>query len=184
MMAVTKLRRMIFIIVVLLVVCLITGLITSIYALTSEGYQNVVPSKQGKGLESVKSAYIDSTLRTVLTVTGTRSTTTNLVHNSAVGQVFVGKGRSQKFVVNSGFLTAPARNGRSCCLLPGDADNNGIVNILDYTFIQNYLYKGGVAPFCPASADVNSSCTITIIDMTYLLNYLYKGGAPPTCGCA
>ena len=65
--------------------------------------------------------------------------------------------------------------------LCGDANSDGLMNILDVTFLINYLYKGGTAPDPIESGDVNSSETINILDITYLINYLYKGGPAPVC---
>jgi hypothetical protein len=70
-----------------------------------------------------------------------------------------------------------------CCNVPGDANSTETVNILDVTYIINYLYKGGPPPECLNEGDVNETCTINILDVTFLINYLYKGGPPPTCGC-
>ena len=60
----------------------------------------------------------------------------------------------------------------------GDADFSGSINILDVTYIINYLYKGGPEPdlYC---ADANATGMINILDVTYIINYLYKGGPPP-----
>ncbi|HHI03750.1 MAG TPA: M6 family metalloprotease domain-containing protein, partial [candidate division Zixibacteria bacterium] len=65
--------------------------------------------------------------------------------------------------------------------LCGDTDLSGGINILDVTFVINYLYKGGPAPVPPQSADVNKSGSINILDVTHIINYLYKGGPPPDC---
>ncbi|MFH2035922.1 MAG: dockerin type I domain-containing protein [Candidatus Zixiibacteriota bacterium] len=69
-----------------------------------------------------------------------------------------------------------------CCVVPGDANHNGVVNILDITFTIAYLYKGGAAPVCLDEADANSNEVINILDITYNIAYLYKGGAAPICG--
>jgi hypothetical protein len=63
----------------------------------------------------------------------------------------------------------------------GDANNDGIVNILDITYLINYIYKGGAALDRPGAGDVNSSGGINILDITYLINYVYKGGLAPDC---
>jgi len=68
-----------------------------------------------------------------------------------------------------------------CCDVPGDANNNGAVNILDVTYLINYLYKSGPAPVCDDEADANGNSAINILDATYLINYLYKDGAAPIC---
>jgi len=82
-------------------------------------------------------------------------------------------------------LFDPESHGQSeCDCKPGDADGNGAHNILDITYIINYLYKGGPPPIpyplCSGDADCN--CSLNILDATYLIKYLYKGGPPP-CSC-
>jgi hypothetical protein len=77
---------------------------------------------------------------------------------------------------------APDPSLCGCCDVPGDANNNGSVNILDITFEISYLYKGGPAPDCNDEADANGNGTVNILDITYLISYLYKGGPAPICG--
>ncbi|MFH2036473.1 MAG: dockerin type I domain-containing protein [Candidatus Zixiibacteriota bacterium] len=66
-------------------------------------------------------------------------------------------------------------------IICGDADNNGVINILDITFLISYLYKNGTAPVSLWAADPNGSITINILDITYLITYLYKNGPAPIC---
>ena len=61
----------------------------------------------------------------------------------------------------------------------GDANSDGNINILDVTFIINYLYRGGPAPDPLQKADPDCSGAINILDITHIINYLYKGGAAP-----
>ncbi|SYZ73402.1 hypothetical protein TRIP_C21520 [Candidatus Zixiibacteriota bacterium] len=63
----------------------------------------------------------------------------------------------------------------------GDANNSWTVNILDVSFIINYLYKHGQAPQSLASVDVNHSGGINILDVSYLINYMYKQGLDLNC---
>ncbi|SYZ72315.1 hypothetical protein TRIP_C20430 [Candidatus Zixiibacteriota bacterium] len=65
--------------------------------------------------------------------------------------------------------------------LCGDANSSGTVNILDVSYIINYLYKGGAAPNPWQSADVNHSWSINILDVSYLINNLYKHGPALNC---
>jgi len=60
----------------------------------------------------------------------------------------------------------------------GDANFDELVNILDVTFLINYLYKSGPAPelYC---GDADANGMLNILDVTYLINYLYKDGPPP-----
>jgi len=71
--------------------------------------------------------------------------------------------------------------GDACEWICGDADGSGAVNILDASFLINYLYKGGPAPDPTESCDVDSSGGINLLDITTLINYLYKFGPEPNC---
>jgi len=63
----------------------------------------------------------------------------------------------------------------------GDADGSSAVNLLDITFLINYLYKEGEAPNPIDSADADGSGAVNLLDITYLINYLYKDGPEPLC---
>ncbi len=63
----------------------------------------------------------------------------------------------------------------------GDANNDSTVNILDITFLINYLYKGGPAPEFLEACNANGDDAVNILDITYLIAYLYKGGPKPEC---
>ncbi len=67
--------------------------------------------------------------------------------------------------------------------IAGDADNNGAINILDVSFVVNYLYKSGPVPEIPNQADPDHSCAINILDVSCLINFLYKNGPAPQLGC-
>ncbi|MEW5923215.1 MAG: dockerin type I repeat-containing protein [Candidatus Zixiibacteriota bacterium] len=73
----------------------------------------------------------------------------------------------------------------ACDCNSGDANGNGSTNILDITFLINYLYKGGPAPipYPICSGDANCNCFVNILDVTYLITYLYRGGPAP-CQCS
>jgi hypothetical protein len=61
----------------------------------------------------------------------------------------------------------------------GDADGDGILNMLDILFSIGYLYKGGPAPNPVESADADCDGTVNMLDILYLIAYLYKGGPEP-----
>jgi hypothetical protein len=63
----------------------------------------------------------------------------------------------------------------------GDANSDESINILDATFIINYLYKDGPPPSPEESANVNNDGGINLLDATHLVNYLYKDGPEPVC---
>jgi len=62
----------------------------------------------------------------------------------------------------------------------GDADGSGEVNILDATYLLNFLYKDGLSPkYDTRMGDIDASGAINILDVVYLIDYLYRGGPEP-----
>jgi len=61
----------------------------------------------------------------------------------------------------------------------GDPSGNEAINLLDITYLINYLYKGGPPPIPEAAGDADCNMAINILDVTYLIYYLYKDGNPP-----
>ncbi|MCH7878956.1 MAG: dockerin type I repeat-containing protein [candidate division Zixibacteria bacterium] len=70
----------------------------------------------------------------------------------------------------------------SCCLLAGDANGDGRVNIADVTFIISRIFTGGAPPPCNDAADANGDNTNNIIDITYLIARIFADGPAPVCG--
>ena len=78
----------------------------------------------------------------------------------------------------------PSVTGGNIIVLPflcGDANSDIAVNILDITYLIDYLYRTGPPPSSPDAADVNHDAAVNILDITYLINYLYKSGSAPDC---
>jgi hypothetical protein len=71
-----------------------------------------------------------------------------------------------------------------CDCIPGDANNDGEVNIGDAVYIIAYVFKGGPppAPYLLCSGDANCDCELNIGDAVYIIAYVFKGGPPP-CTC-
>ncbi len=64
----------------------------------------------------------------------------------------------------------------------GDGNGDGNVNLLDITFMINFLYKDGPDPVGHILvADVNGDGNANLLDITYMINYLYKDGSVPAC---
>ena len=63
----------------------------------------------------------------------------------------------------------------------GDADGNIQIDILDVTYMIDYLYRNGPSPIMIKSSDANDSGNINLLNIIYLINYLYKGGPTPVC---
>jgi hypothetical protein len=68
--------------------------------------------------------------------------------------------------------------------VPGDANNDGTVNVADVMYTINYLFADGDPSCITEAADPDSSCAVNIGDVIYLVNYLYSNGDPPKRGCA
>jgi hypothetical protein len=66
-------------------------------------------------------------------------------------------------------------------IICGDADNDGIVNLLDIVYLIDWKYKSGPAPVFEESCDVNSDSTVDILDIIYMIDFKFKGGPAPVC---
>lgn len=102
-----------------------------------------------------------------------------------MGQPFFGRGgrSGTLFVVNNGFLLAQEQEGRSCCLYPGDANADGALNLLDFLYLNSYIYDTppGPAPPCIYSADANGDYTINLLDMLRISGWLGGTSDHPIC---
>ncbi|MFQ6009159.1 MAG: M1 family aminopeptidase, partial [Candidatus Zixiibacteriota bacterium] len=67
--------------------------------------------------------------------------------------------------------------------IPGDVNFNGSVNIVDVTYLVDYLFRSGPPPPVLNAADVNGSCSIAVDDVTYFVDYLFRDGPAPVTGC-
>lgn len=65
----------------------------------------------------------------------------------------------------------------------GDANGDCNVNVLDITFLINFIYKHGSSPDAAFEGDIDGNCRVNILDVTYLINSLYKNGPTPAIGC-
>ena len=75
--------------------------------------------------------------------------------------------------------TDPTKPPCGCCLLRGDVDRSGAINVSDLTYLVAYLFSGGAPPPCADEGDVDGSGAINVSDLTYLVAYLFSGGPPP-----
>ncbi|MBU8932719.1 MAG: right-handed parallel beta-helix repeat-containing protein [candidate division Zixibacteria bacterium] len=70
----------------------------------------------------------------------------------------------------------------SCCVVRGDVDHSGIINIADLTYLVAYMFTGGPPPPCTEEGNVDGQSgkgPINIADVTYLVCYLFLGSCPP-----
>jgi hypothetical protein len=66
----------------------------------------------------------------------------------------------------------------------GNLTHTHDVNIADLTYLIDYFFRGGPAPYPLFVSDMNGVCNVNIADLTYLVDYLFKGGPPPKAGVA
>jgi len=84
-----------------------------------------------------------------------------------------------------------------CCTgTAGNVDSDSLdnVNILDLTFVVDFIFRGGGAPLCPREGDVNGDGNeeTNILDLTALVDFIFRGGkrtcrlysAYTYCSCA
>ena len=69
---------------------------------------------------------------------------------------------------------------RHCLTLPGDANNDGAVNVGDQVTLVNFVFKATAPPDCPAEGDANGDGGINVGDAVYLGNYVFKNALCPT----
>jgi hypothetical protein len=74
----------------------------------------------------------------------------------------------------------------SCCDMPGDANDDGAINILDITWLIAFIYPppGDPPPPCMYEGDANGDCTHNILDITYLIAFIYPPPGDPAPICA
>ncbi len=112
-----------------------------------------------------------------------RASSANYGATVTVGQVSSGECSSSNFGVNQGFwlIISGGGGGGGCCDTPGDASDDGVVNVGDAVYLVTYIFKGGPAPPCMAEGDANCDLTVNVGDAVYVINYVFKGGPAPCC---
>ena len=67
--------------------------------------------------------------------------------------------------------------------LCGDVDGSGgIPNVVDLTYLVDYLFFDGSPPPVLEAANVDGKGGINVVDLTYLVDYLFFEGPAPICG--
>jgi len=73
----------------------------------------------------------------------------------------------------------------ACCIGSRGNVNGSVgdgVNVVDITFLVQYLFKGGTTPPCKEEADMSVNNSVNVVDLTTLVNFLFRGGPPmPAC---
>ncbi len=84
-----------------------------------------------------------------------------------------------RFLGDDGFV--PTLSG-NCCIVAGDANDDGSYNIADITFLVARVFTGGASPPCAQSADANGDGETNIADVTYGIARIFSNGPEPICG--
>ena len=78
----------------------------------------------------------------------------------------------------------PDQDPLACCCQGQSGDVNGdgslFLDILDLTYLVDYVFRGGDAPPCPGEADLNQDgASANILDLTFAVDYIFRGGTLP-----
>jgi hypothetical protein len=63
----------------------------------------------------------------------------------------------------------------------GDANSDCDINVLDTSYLIDFLYMQGPQPEPLAAGDANGDGTVNVFDVTYIVSYLYMTGPAPVC---
>ncbi|MCP4566121.1 MAG: hypothetical protein GY841_00930 [FCB group bacterium] len=81
---------------------------------------------------------------------------------------------------HTGFASALIEYDCQMTFIPGDVNNDGLVNLSDLIYLTSYLYSSGPPP--PAGYDVidiNCDSTIDLADVIYFYRFLFLSGPSP-----
>lgn len=70
----------------------------------------------------------------------------------------------------------------TCCIVPGDANGDGLASISDVVYLISYYFAGGPAPSgCTLLGDADGNGLLSISDAVYMISYIFEGGPAPLC---
>ena len=58
----------------------------------------------------------------------------------------------------------------------GDSNNDGLVDLSDGIYTNNYLFVAGPPPVCEDAADADDNGILDLIDAVFTWNHLFRGG--------
>jgi len=68
-----------------------------------------------------------------------------------------------------------------CCVVPGDANMDGTVNVGDAIYIINCVFKDCLGHPCENQLDANCDGSWNVGDAVFLINRIFRGGPEPCC---
>ena len=66
-----------------------------------------------------------------------------------------------------------------CCVMRGDVNSDGTLDVADIVYKVDWLFKGGPPPPCIDHADDNGDGSVDVADLMYEIEYYFLGGPPP-----
>ena len=116
---------------------------------------------------------------------GTNATNTDYSLKGSFKQTSIRFSKSADYLNESGFWPYIWSFDPCCIGIRGNVDggHEETVDILDQTFLVDFIFRGGPPATCDEEADVNGDGTPSnILDLTYMTDFLFRGGpAPPAC---
>ena len=91
------------------------------------------------------------------------------------------RAKGPQYLANSGTLTltgSPLTIVEMGLMLTGDADNDNLVAISDYSVLKNTFGRSNTNPGYDGRADFNGDDTVTLADFTLLKRNYGMSGAP------
>ncbi len=110
--------------------------------------------------------------------------------SGTVGQTAAGSVSSGTFAVHQGFWQNFETGNLNCCQawgVPGDANSDLNVNLIDILYTIAHLYNDPPGPGnpmgCDELLDANGDTNVNLIDILYLISYRYNSppGPEPVC---
>ncbi len=123
----------------------------------------------------------DSLFGSILYSTTNDTTSWTLTSESLDNGTYFWRAKGFRISVGDSTIYSPVGKFQVSTYICGDANGNGAVNLLDITYLINFLYRSGPPPNPTQAADVNHSGSVNVLDITYLINFLYKSGPAPSC---
>jgi arabinogalactan endo-1,4-beta-galactosidase len=140
---------------------------TPIYFVFADGS----PEDWNNNWTTFSSTYRYGPTSTTTITTGTSYTTAK--RNNDYSYYFTGDGSNYLFTFDADNLTFKLDIiHEQPTLLPGDVNDDGVVDIADVTTLIDYLLGNDIHPFNNANADVNQDTGIDIADVTTLIDHL------------
>ncbi len=68
------------------------------------------------------------------------------------------------------------------CDMAGDANDDGMTNISDVSYLINWIFGGGADPPCLRQADANGDGKNQVGDVVWLIGRIFSNGPQPVCG--